>query len=293
MMPRPRGLGHRLLISILAVAAGGGCATAPYTQRSQLIVLSESDDLAIGAQAYREVLKQAKISKDPRLIEPVQRVGKRIAAVADKPSYQWEFTVIDDPKQVNAFCLPGGKVAVFTGLFPIAKDEAGLAAVIGHEVAHAIARHGAERMSQGLALQVVGMGVAVATSGQSAATQQAIMQAYGLGATVGVALPYGRTQESEADRIGLILMAKAGYNPEAAVALWQRMAKLDSKGRPPEWLSTHPAPETREQDLNSWMAEAEKYYKPEPGLGDPLLPAISGAGSADKQAPARPTPEPR
>jgi predicted Zn-dependent protease len=194
---------------------------------------------------------------------------------------------------VNAFCLPGGKVAVFTGLFAIAKDEAGLAAVIGHEVAHAIARHGAERMSQGLALQVVGMGVAVATSGQSAATQQAIMQAYGLGAMVGVALPYGRTQESEADRIGLILMAKAGYNPEAAVALWQRMATLDSKGRPPEWLSTHPAPETREQDINSWMAEAEQYYRPEPGLGDVPLPAISGAASAAQAPQARPTPEPR
>ncbi len=152
----------------LTLIAATGCSTVPYTHRSQFMVMPESDDLKLGAAAYQQVLKQAKISHDPRFTAPVQEVGKRIAAAADKPEYQWEFTVIDDPKQANAFCLPGGKVAVYTGIFPIAKDEAGLATVIGHEVAHALARHGAERMSTGMALQAGGTAVAVAAGGQSA-----------------------------------------------------------------------------------------------------------------------------
>ena len=261
----------------LALVAVSGCATVPYTNRSQFIMMSESDDLKLGASAYQQVLKQAKIVRDPRLTEPVQRVGKRIAAVADKPDYQWEFTVIDDPKQANAFCLPGGKVAVYTGIFPIAKDEAGLATVIGHEIAHALARHGAERMSTGMALQAAGVAVAIAAGGQSAATQQAIMGAYGLGAQVGVALPFSRSQESEADRIGLILMAKAGYDPEAALGLWQRMEQNGGGKGPPEWLSTHPTEGTRQEDIQGWIAEARQYFRPPPAPNPPL-PSISGAG---------------
>lgn len=265
-----------LTLSLIAVS---GCSTVPYTKRSQFMVMSESEDLQLGAAAYQQVLKKEKIVTDPRITEPVQRVGKRIAAAANKPEYDWQFAVIDDPRQVNAFCLPGGKVAVYTGLFPIAKDEAGLAVVIGHEVAHALARHGAERMSTGMALQAAGVAVAVAAGGQSAATQQAIMQAYGLGAQVGVALPFSRSQESEADRIGLILMAKAGYEPEAALGLWQRMEQASGGKGPPEWLSTHPKEATRQEDIQGWIAEARQYFQPPPAPNQPL-PAISGTGGA-------------
>lgn len=264
-----------LALSLFAVA---GCSTVPYTNRSQFIMMSEAEDLQLGAAAYQQVLKKEKIVTDPRLTEPVQRVGRRIAAVADKPEYQWEFTVIDDPKQANAFCLPGGKVAVYTGIFPIAADEAGLATVIGHEVAHALARHGAERMSTGMALQAAGVAVAIAAGGQSAATQQAIMSAYGLGAQVGVALPFSRSQESEADRIGLILMAKAGYDPQAALGLWQRMEQKSGGKGPPEWLSTHPHEDTRQGDIQGWIAEARQYFRPPPAPNPPL-PSISGAGA--------------
>ena len=240
------------------------------------MVMPESDDLKLGAAAYQQVLKQEKISHDPRFTGPVQEVGRRIAAAAEKPEYQWEFTVIDDPKQANAFCLPGGKVAVYTGIFPVAKDEAGLATVIGHEVAHALARHGAERMSTGMALQAAGAAVAIASGGQSAATQQAIMAAYGLGAQFGVALPFSRSQESEADRIGLILMAKAGYDPDAAIGLWQRMEQNSGGKGPPEWLSTHPTEATRQEAIRGWIAEAQQYYQPPPAP-NAMLPAVSGA----------------
>ncbi len=272
------------LLLLLASFAATGCATVPYTNRSQFIMMSESEDLQLGAAAYKEVLKQERVTRDPRYTEPVQRVGRRIAAVAEKPEYQWEFTVIDDPKQVNAFALPGGKVAVYTGLFPVARDEAGLAAVIGHEVAHALARHGAERMSTGMALQAAGLAVAIAAGTQGAATQQAVMAAYGLGAQVGVALPFSRKQESEADRIGLILMAKAGYDPEAAIGLWQRMEQAGGGG-PPEWLSTHPHEATRQQDIRGWLSEARAYYQP-PGAPDANapLPAIAGAPAPPKVA---------
>src|SRR5215470_8154566 len=271
-------------LAVAVVAVIGSCTTVPYTNRHQLMLMSESSDLKLGADAYQEVLTKSPIDHNPEITAPVQRVGERIAAMADKPDYQWQFTVIDDPKQANAFCLPGGKVAVYTGIYPIARDEAGLAAVIGHEVAHALARHGAERMSQNTLLQVGAAGVAVAAgaSGTSAATQQAIMQAYGLGSTVGVALPFSRSQESEADHIGLILMAKAGYDPDASIALWQRMEAAERGHNPPEWLSTHPAPTTRIQDLQTWVAEAKQYYKP--GLVTvAMLPPIPGAPSVSAQ----------
>jgi predicted Zn-dependent protease len=269
----------------LSIAFAHGCTTVPYTNRSQLMLMSESDDLKLGAAAYSQVLKKSSVVHDPQITEVVQRVGKRIAAVADKPDYRWEFTVIDDPKQVNAFCLPGGKVAVYTGIFPIARDEDGLATVIGHEVAHALARHGAERMSQSTVLQAGALGVAVAAgaSGTAPATQQAIMAAYGLGSQVGVALPFSRSQESEADHIGLILMAKAGYDPAAAIGLWQRM-EADAHGKnPPEWLSTHPSPATRQDDLRGWMAEAMRDYKPsgQPVALLPRIPGAAGGGGSD------------
>jgi predicted Zn-dependent protease len=263
---------------VLAAILMTGCTTVPYTNRSQFMLMSESEDMQLGAAAYQQVLKKEPISHDAQIISVVTEVGQRIAAVADKPDYKWQFTVIDDPKQANAFCLPGGKVAVYTGIFPIARDNAGLAAVIGHEVAHALARHGAERMSEDTLLQVGAVGVAVAAgaSGAGGATQSAIMQAYGLGSTVGIALPFSRSQESEADHIGLILMAKAGYDPQAAVGLWERMARAERESSPPEWLSTHPLPTTRQDDLRGWLAEAMKYYTP-PGQPVVMLPEVPGA----------------
>lgn len=251
---------HHVPIIIAFLICLVGCATAPYTNRSQFIILPEAQEVRLGADAYKEVLSKEKIVLDPRIVDVVRDVGERVARAADKPDYRWQFSVIDSPKTVNAFALPGGKVAVYTGLFPVARDTAGLAAVIGHEVGHALAHHGAERMSQGLALEVVGTGLSVALGSYSPASQQAMMQAFGLGAQVGVLLPFGRAQEAEADHIGLILMAKAGYDPHAALELWQRFEKAE-KEAPPEYLSTHPSYGTRQRNIESWLPEARRYFQ--------------------------------
>ena len=265
----------RLELCLAAFAlCAASCATAPYTHRSQLIVVSQSQETALGADAYRETLAKAKVDTDPQINAIVREVGERIARVADRPDYKWEFTVIDAPNTVNAFALPGGKVAVYTGLLPVAQDTAGLAAVIGHEVGHAIARHGAERVSQAMGAQAVGVVLAVGLGAASPQNANAIMQLYGLGAQVGVLLPWSRTQESEADHIGLILMAKAGYDPEAALALWQRMEKLESKGaQPAEFLSTHPGYGTRQHDIKAWLPEAQRYFQSDPNARVVPLPA--------------------
>ena len=264
----------KTLLALLALAA---CSTVPYTNRSQLMIMSAGEEAALGAQAYKEVLSQSKIEKDPRVNEVVLRVGKRIAAAADRPDFQWEFVVIDDPKQANAFALPGGKVAVYTGMFPVAETEAGLATVMGHEVAHALARHGAERMSQATGIQVVGTAAAVAlgASGTSGITQQVAMEAFGLGAQVGVMLPFGRQQESEADHIGLILMAKAGYDPAEAIGFWERMDERSGGGAPPEFLSTHPNHGTRAKQIAEWLPEANTYYSKNPAATNGKLPGAA------------------
>jgi predicted Zn-dependent protease len=274
---------RRRLAPLLLLLAGGAsaCATAPYTNRSQFIVVSESQEQSLGAQAYHEVLSKEKLDHDPAVVDPVREVGERIARAADKPGYRWEFTVIDDPKTANAFALPGGKIAVYTGLFPVASDTAGLAAVLGHEVGHALAHHAAERMSQGLVVEVLGTGLSVALGSQSPAAQSAIMQAFGLGAQVGVLLPFGRTQEAEADHIGLILMAKAGYDPHAALALWQRFEHSET-GSPPEFLSTHPSYGTRERNIESWLPEAMRYYHPDSQVKVEPLPAIGGTAASSR-----------
>lgn len=264
-------------IALLAVVTG--CATAPYTHRSQLILVSEDRENSLGAQAYLEVLSKAKLSHDSTIVDAVREVGERIATAANKPSYRWEFSVIDDPKTLNAFALPGGKIAVYTGLFPVARDSAGLAAVVGHEVGHALAHHAAERMSQNLAYEVVATGLSVALGAQSPATRDAVMQAFGLGAQVGVLLPFSRAQEAEADHIGLVLMAKAGYDPHAALDLWQRFEKFEKteKQTPPEFLSTHPGYGTRERSIESWLPEAMRFYHADPSLRIEPLPVIAGA----------------
>jgi predicted Zn-dependent protease len=242
------------LLLVLVVA----CTQAPITQRSQLILVSAEEETKLGAQAYREVLSKSPTVKSGRYVEPVRRIGERLARAAGRSDYKWEFAVIDEPKQVNAFALPGGKVAVYTGIFPVAQDSDGLAVVMGHEIAHVIARHGAERMSQGLATQV-GANVLGAAVGGSAGGNL-VLAAYGLGAQLGVLLPYSRTQESEADRIGLILMAKAGYDPRAATGFWERMARASSGGGTPEFLSTHPGHETRTQQIREWLPEAMQHF---------------------------------
>ena len=246
------------LMLIFSVAAG--CATAPYTGRRQVILVSDGQEAALGDDAYRHILRDSVVTHDAEAERIVRKVGERIARAANKPEYKWEFTVINDPETVNAFAVPGGKVAVYTGIFGAARDEAGLAVVLGHEVAHALARHPAERMSQELLLQLGGVGLGVALGGNPTLANQ-VLQVYGLGAGVGLTLPFSRSQETEADHIGLILMAQAGYDPRTALELWQRMEKKEGgKGAPPEFLSTHPGYETRIQQLHDFLPEALRYY---------------------------------
>lgn len=263
-------------IALLPLFLLAACATAPYTQRSQLMLVSPVEENQLGVQAFQQVLSKEKVLRDPVLQGVVDRIGWRIANAARRTDFQWQFVVIDNPKTANAFALPGGKVAVYTGMFPVARTEGGLAAVMAHEVAHVLARHGGERLSQGLLAQMGAVAVQAGMSGRDPSVVQGVMAAYGLGANVGVLLPYGRLQESEADRIGLILMAQAGYDPREAVHLWQRMAQQEG-GRPPEFLSTHPSPGTRIQDLQQWMPNALTYYRPTPEQGPEstrLLPGL-------------------
>src|SRR6476661_3538914 len=261
---------HVFLLAFCLLAA---CESAPVTGRSQMMLVSESEERQLGAQAYREVLAKEPRSHDVELNALVEKVGRRIAHAAEHPPtnlwkaphYNWEFRTI--AKNVpNAFCLPGGKIAVYSGLLPITRTEAGLAAVIGHEVAHALARHSAERLSDQKAVaagtMLATLGLAVAGGRDSGNYTPAVAAALGAGATVGVLLPMSRAQESEADHIGLILMAVAGYDPQAAIGVWERMKARSGSGKTPEWLSTHPADETRLADIRHWMPEAMKYYRP-------------------------------
>ena len=241
------------------------CATAPYTGRSQLMLISPSEELALGAKASQEILQKEPLSKDPYYNSLVRRVGIRIARVANRPNFQWEFHVIDKPKVVNAFCLPGGKIFVYTGIFKYANTEAELATVIAHEVGHALARHGAERMSMGLLAQMGEQAAMMALNIQTPEAAQAFDAAYGIAANVGLLLPYSRTQEYEADHIGLILMAMAGYDPHAALSFWEKMAQ-QSKGKTSiEFLSTHPLDKNRIARIKALIPEAMKYYRPYQG----------------------------
>ncbi|ETX03242.1 MAG: hypothetical protein ETSY1_00795 [Candidatus Entotheonella factor] len=243
-----------LILGVLIIFA---CETVPITGRSQLMLMSEPEEMQLGLTAYREILSQENLSQSRRVNAMVERVGKRIAAVSNRPNFEWEFRVIDKD-QANAFALPGGKVAVYTGILKYTQTEAGLAVVMGHEVAHALARHGAERMSQSM-LANTGLNALGAIAGvQNPGVMQAISLAYG----VGVELPFGRSQESEADRIGLVLMAKAGYDPREAIPFWQRMSAGKGEGGPPQFLSTHPSGETRIRQLQEWMPEALSHYRP-------------------------------
>jgi len=246
----------------VALVAGplGGCESVPITGRSQLQLVSGQQEVQMGADAYKEILAKAKLSTDPAANALVTRVGTRIAAATGRSELPWEFKVIDDPKTVNAFALPGGKVAVYTGIIPVAHDEAGLAAVLGHEVSHVMARHSAERMSEQLIVQYG----AAAVGGVLGINAEITQAGAGILAN-SILLPWGRKQESEADHLGLIYMAKAGYDPHAARDLWVRMAEAaKGQSRPPEFLSTHPSEETRVKQIEGWLPEALTYYTPKP-----------------------------
>ncbi len=271
------------LLAILLTLLVWGCQKAPGTARDQLIYISEEKEIALGLSAFREILKAAPLSKDPKITLMVNRIGQRIAQAANKPEYAWEFAVIQDDEQINAFALPGGKVAIFTGILPYTKTEAGLATVMAHEVAHALQRHGAERYSRSILEQIGQLGAlaGAAAGGVDPGLAIGAMSAYG----VGVALPNSRAQEIEADYIGLKLMAKAGYDPREAVPFWERMSGCPRKmiGRfcfrsqsaVPEFLSTHPSDVTRINQIEAWLPEALKYYHPpaapQSGLQDQSL----------------------
>src|SRR5262245_51373172 len=258
-----------------------GCYRAPGTARDQVIFFSEEKELELGLNAFRQVLRAAPLSDNAEVNELVHRVGRKIAEAANKPEYQWEFAVIQDDKMVNAFALPGGKVAVFTGILKHTKDDAGLATVMGHEVAHALQSHGVERMSRSILDQIAQLGAlgAGATGKVNAGVIQGLLGAYG----VNVSLPFNRKQESEADYIGLRLMAQAGYDPRAAVPFWERMSGCPkemigklcfrSQQAVPEFLSTHPSDVTRINQIAAWLPEALHYYRGPGGGIPPPAPA--------------------
>jgi metalloendopeptidase OMA1, mitochondrial len=231
--------------------------TVPLTGRTQLVDMSREEEAALGLQSYRAILSQERVVASGPEVELVRRVGARIRDAASDvdPGFEWEFNLIDS-EQANAFCLPGGKVAIYTGILPITQDEDGLATVMGHEIAHAIARHGAERMAQQTLVEMGTLATGIAVSDMDRNQRGAILAVLGAGATFGVLLPFSREHESEADHMGLILMARAGYDPRAAPKLWQRMSQAATQRQQPEFLSTHPNHETRIRQLEGWIDEA-------------------------------------
>jgi predicted Zn-dependent protease len=260
-----------VVLVTLATTLALSCSTVPITGRSQLSLVSDSEVMALSYQEYDKFMKSSKLSSDKAATEMVRRVGGRIqksvetyfakeGASDQLAGYKWEFNLVEG-KEVNAWCMPGGKVVVYTGILPYTKTETGLAVVMGHEIAHAIAKHGQERMSQQLAAQLGSTALDAALSSKPQETRAIAAAAFGVGAQVGVLLPFSRQHESEADQLGLYFMAMAGYDPREAVPFWERMSQAGG-GAPPEFLSTHPAHDTRISDLKKLMPEAMKYYQP-------------------------------
>ena len=269
----------RVLLSLaLGVLAGAACATVPITGRSQLMLVSPAEEARMGAAAFQQLVQEESgkgravmPAQDRALHQRIRGVGDRIIGAAGlQGAYPWEYLVIRSA-EANAAALPGGKIIVYTGILPITGNDAGLAAVLAHEVGHVLAHHSGERLSQAGLTQAALTAAATALEGGSSGGMgaQAVMAVFGLGAQVGVLLPYARAQESEADHIGLLLMAKAGYDPREAVALWQRMEQRGGSGTP-QFLSTHPSAGTRIAQLQQWMPEALRYHQnpnlPLPGL---------------------------
>jgi len=239
------------------------------TGRRQLDLIPSATMLSMSFQQYDEFLSSNELSRDKDAVKMVTRVGKSIQKAVEQyfedhnlsselKDYAWEFNLVEN-EEPNAWCMPGGKVVIYTGILPFTQDEAGLAVVMGHEVAHAVAQHGNERMSQGLVAQMGGMALAKALEEKPQQTQELWLTAFGVGAQLGVMLPFSRLHESEADHLGLIFMAMAGYNPKAAISFWQRMAEMKGDA-PPEFLSTHPADETRIENITRLLPKATKYY---------------------------------
>lgn len=257
----------QLLIGICTVGLFYSCATNPVTGKKSLNFVSNSELFPSSFQQYGTFLKENKVITGTADAKRVEAVGMRIRAAAEKyltylgqsqylNDYRWEYKLVDS-KEVNAWCMPGGKIVVYSGILPITKNDTGLATVMGHEVSHALANHGAQRMSASQLQQLGAAGVAVATGGQSAEKQKMWQQYYGLGSQVGVMLPFSRSHETEADKIGLTLMAIAGYNPDEAIAFWQRMAAQSAGQAQPEFLSTHPSDATRIANLQALIPEAK------------------------------------
>ncbi len=267
-----RGLRPGLLLALLMVGViGWACSTVPITGRKQLNIIPDSEMLSMSYQQYDQFLTENKKSTDAEKTAMIQRVGRRIQGaveqymrdtnnIAQLDGYKWEFNLVESD-EMNAWCMPGGKVVFYTGILPVCKDESGIAVVMGHEVAHAVAKHGSERMSQGLLAQMGGVALSEALKSEPEQTQALAMTAFGVGAQYGALLPFSRKQESEADHLGLIFMAMAGYDPNVAVPFWERMAQ-GGGAKPPEFMSTHPSDQTRINDLKALMPEAMKYYKP-------------------------------
>lgn len=251
----------RRALPVALAAALAGCATVPETGRQQLRLIGADQEMKLGLTEFEKLKQSTPISRDPALNGLVARVGGRIAAVAPLKGAQWEFVVFDDPRTANAFCLPGGKVGIYTGIMAHTRDEAGLATVIGHEVAHAVAHHGAERVSEGLLVQLGGQALEAAMKTHSGLTQAIVLGAYGIGSRIGVVLPHSRAHELEADHLGLLYMARAGYDPRAAVAFWQRFGAADGGPGGVEWLSTHPRHPTRVQELERFLPQALAEYR--------------------------------
>ncbi len=251
-----------------------GCSQNAITGKNQLTLYNEADIQNMASQQYRQFLSENRVvstgsNKDA---EMVRRVGTRLTNAINSyyatkglskelEGYKWEYNLVDS-KEVNAWCMPGGKIVVYTGLLPITQNEAALAVVMGHEIAHALAKHGNERMSRGALQQLGGVALSVAVANKTPAAQSLLMNAYGIGSNVGVMLPFSRSQELEADKFGLIFSAMAGYNPQEAIPLWERMEKAGNGQKPPEILSTHPAEAKRIEKLRELMPEALQYYKP-------------------------------
>lgn len=263
---------NRNMIIVLSIfALWVACTKVPISGRKQLNLIPEHEMMSMSYSAYQSFLDTSKVlpASDQRVVL-VRSIGSRIQTAVESymasigqtdrlKGFQWEFNVVDEDV-VNAWCMPGGKVVVYTGILPVTQDETSLAVVMGHEIAHAIARHGNERMSQGLAVQLGGVALSVALSEKSEQTQNIFIQSYGVGATLGV-LAYSRQHETEADKLGLVFMAMAKYNPASAIAFWERMAASGGP-KPPQILSTHPSDQTRIQNLKAFMPEALKYYQP-------------------------------
>ena len=258
-----------LLITALVV---GSCAKVPVTGRRQLSLVKNSEIIPASFQQYEQVKKESKLSEDEEQVALVKKVGHRIQTAVEKymkdngwedhlEGYEWEFNLIESD-QVNAWAMPGGKVAFYTGIMPICKDEQGIAVVMGHEVAHAVANHGRERISQQASAQygLTAVSVLLGAGGTSEVSRELIMQGAGAATGLGI-LKFSRKHESEADHLGIIFMAIAGYDPRVAPAFWERMSAQSKGEAPPQFMSTHPSHDTRISDLNKWMPEALQYYK--------------------------------